>query len=332
MKGIETFGTMPDGEQVDRVTISGGGLTGSFLTFGATLQDLRMDGVDHPLVLGSPELAPYLGPMRYFGAIVGRFANRIGQARFSIDGQVFETDPNFRGRHTLHGGRISAGARIWRIADLTADSVRFELDLADGEMGFPGNMTVSALCALPGDGVLEFDITTTTDAPTPCSFAHHGYFNLDGAGDILGHRMQIDAAHHLPVDDDLIPTGEIAPVDGTAFDFRQPRRIAPGGYDDNLCLASARRDLTQVARVDGATSGLSMTIQTTEPGLQVYDGAHLDTGSGPEGRVYGKNAGLALETQGWPDAPNHPEFPNAILRPGDKYRSQTRYRFFRHLP
>ena len=325
MSTVEHFGTMPDGQSVERITIAGGGLTAAFITFGATLQDLRLDGVEYPLVLGAPLLEPYFAPMQYFGAIVGRFANRIGQGRFAIDDKVYQTDLNFRDRHTLHGGSVGTGKRVWKVGGLMADRVRFELDLADGEMGFPGAMTVSAVCALPGDGVLQFEIAARSDAPTPCNFAHHGYFNLNGEGDILGHRLTVDAAHRLPVDGDLIPTGEVAPVDGTRFDFRKPREIAPGGYDDNLCLAGERRALTQVARLEG-TRGVAMTVATTEPGLQVYDGRHIDTGQGLDGRTYGAHAGLALETQGWPDAPNHPGFPDAILRPGEIYRAETRYR------
>ncbi|WP_158971400.1 aldose epimerase family protein [Chachezhania sediminis] len=326
MTRSEPFGTLPDGQPVERVRIAGGGLTAHVLTFGATVQDLRLDGIDRPLVLGADEIAPYLGPMRYFGAIVGRFANRIGNARFILDGRTYETDPNFRDRHTLHGGSAGAGDRIWQIADLERDAVRLRLRMADGEMGFPGNLDVHVRYRLAGDGALQVTIMAETDAPTPCSLAHHGYFNLDGGPDILGHRLQAAAEHYLPVDTDLIPTGEIAPVGRTAFDFRHPRPVAPGGYDHNLCLGRARGPLREVARLTGAT-GATMTVATTEPGLQVYDGAHIDTAQGLEGRAYGAHAGLALETQGWPDAPNRPEFPDTVLRPGDVYRSETVYRF-----
>lgn len=319
------FGRLPDGTAIDAVTLAGGGLAAKVLTLGAIVQDLRIEGVAHPLVLGCPSLSGYLGEGRYFGALVGRFANRIGGARLAIDGREYRTDPNFLGRHTLHGGARGINARVWRIDDLRPDAVDLSLDLTDGEMGFPGNMRIEARISLEG-GALCFALGAVTDAPTPCSIAHHGFFDLDGTGDIRGHQLQVAADHYLPVDVELIPTGEIAPVAGTRFDFRQPRVIGPEGYDHNLCLSDTARPLREIARLTGR-HGLAMTVGTTECGLQFYDGAHMARIGGLDGRTYGPFAGLALESQGWPDAPNRPGFPDAILRPGQAWRSQTRYHF-----
>lgn len=326
MSRIESFGTLPDGRRVERLTLRGGGLTANLLTYGATLQDLRLEGVDHPLVLGSDRLESYLGPMTHFGAIVGRFANRIAGGHFRTEGHDWQADLNEKGRTTLHGGREGSGRMLWEIAAFSEASATLTLEMPDGHMGFPGTLQVQAVCTLPGDGALEFEITATTDKPTPCSFAHHGYFNLDGSGDILGHTLQIAADHYLPVDEALIPTGEEALVKGTAFDFREPREIAPGGYDHNFCLWRSRTELRPVAMLRGR-SGLSMEVDTTETGIQVYDGAHISGLEGLDGRNYGPHAGLALETQVWPDAPNHAHFPDWLLKPGQTYRHRVAYRF-----
>ncbi|MFC3227736.1 aldose epimerase family protein [Marinibaculum pumilum] len=331
--GPAPFGRMPDGRAVERFRIAGGRLTADILTYGATVQDLRLDGIGHPLVLGAPELAPYLQRMPYFGAIVGRFANRIAGGRFRLDGRDCRTDRNFRGRHTLHGGSIGTGQRLWQLQALRDDSATLALDLADGEMGFPGAMQVTATYTLTADDALQVEIAAETDAATPCSFAHHSYFNLDGGADICGHRLRVDADRYLPVDADLIPAGQPAPVAGTPFDFRTPRPIGRHGIDHNFCLSdvapAADAPLRTVARLSGTAGGLHMDIETAQPGLQAYDGAQFDGLPGLEGRRYGAFAGITLESQAWPDAPNRPDFPAAILRPGQRYRNLTRYVFGR---
>lgn len=326
MSGGATL-TLPDGRAVRQVTLRGGGLSAKVLTLGAILQDLRLEGVDHPLVLGCPEVADYLGPGRYLGAVVGRYANRIAGARFGLEGRVFRTDPNFLGRHTLHGGADGVDIHIWRIEALAPDHVAMRLDLPDGHMGFPGNLRIGVTIALR-DGALSLDFTAETDAPTPCSLAHHGYFDLDGAGDVRDHRLRIAAARYLPVDAELIPLPGTAPVAGTRFDFRAPRRIGPGGHDHNFCLSDGPVAPRVVAELTGL-SGLSMQVETDAPGVQLYDGGHFDGVPGLEGRLYGPHAGLALETQHWPDAPNRPDFPDAILRPGGIYHHHVAYRFRR---
>lgn len=323
----EILGGLPCGQQVERVTLRNGALTARVLSLGAIVQDLRLDGVDHPLVLGCPEPMGYWDEGRYFGAIVGRFANRIGNGRFAIDGQSYRSDCNFRDRHTLHGGVFGTDLHPWKIDSLSGSEVRLTLTLDDGHMGFPGTMDITAVIAL-ADTALSITLLARSDRATPCSLTHHGYFDLDGTGDIRDHSLMIEADHYLPVDDDLIPTGQIAPVGGTAFDFRQPRLIGNAGYDHNFCLSPAPVPLRPVARLTGA-SGLSMQVLTTACGLQLYDGAHLRNVRGLGGRVYGPYAGVALEAQHWPDAPNQPGFPDAILRPGQQYSEQTVYRFER---
>lgn len=320
----EVFDHLPDGRAVAAIRLRGARLSATVLTMGATVQDLRLAGVAHSLVLGFPRLAPYLDAGLYVGALVGRVANRIGGARFSLDGRAVVVDANERGNF-LHGGSDGIHHQIWQIAEQGTEHVVLTLDLPDGHMGFPGKLAIRAMISVAGDA-LAFDLSATAGAPTPVNLAHHGYFTLDDSGDCRGHRLRVAAAHYLPVDAALIPTGEIAPVAGTAFDFRTGRRIDPAGYDHNLCLGPQREELRPVAELQGA-SGLRMQIETTEPGLQLYDGRHFNGLDGLDGRRYGAFAGLALETQGWPDAVNRPQFPDMILRPGQTYRALTRYRF-----
>ncbi|MGG7566232.1 aldose epimerase family protein [Rhodovulum sp. DZ06] len=318
------FGEAPSGP-VQRIALEGGGLRLGLLTWGATVQDLRLEGVPHPLVLGAETLAPYLGPFSNMGNLVGRFANRIGGARLEIDGRAHALDRNFRGRHILHGGAGGSGAQVWRIEGTTPASARLSLHMPDGHMGFPGALDVTAAFSLPGDGVMRIEMEARTDAPTPCSFAHHGYFTLDGEADARGQRLRIDAEHVLEVDEDLVPTGRLLPVAGTRFDFRAARDLGPAGFDVNFCLRPGE-GLREVAALTGRT-GVEMRLATDAPGLQLYDGAHLPPEPGLAGRRYGPHAGVALEAQSWPDAPSHPHFPNSILRPGQVWRRVVEHRF-----
>ena len=313
------------------IEISSEALTARFLPMGAILRDLRLAGHDAPMVLGLADEAHYPEHSNYMGATAGRVANRIGGARFVLDGVTHRTDPNFRGRHTLHGGSRGTGKRAWDVVEAGAGTVTFGIDLADGEMGFPGAMRATARFSVAG-ATLRIDYEATCDAPTVCNLAHHTYWNLDGTDDLRHHVLTVDADRYLPVDDDLIPTG-VAPVDGTRFDFRGGRRL--GGRDDdrplldhNLCLSDGRVALREVGTLRSERSGVTMTIATTEPGLQVYDGAKLATPvPGLDGRTYRARAGTALEPQGWPDAPNRPDFPSVALRPGDTYRQTTTFAF-----
>jgi aldose 1-epimerase len=330
------FGTTADGEAVHKFVISGGGLRASVMSWGAVLQDLRLEDHDAPLVLGFEKFEDYPAHSPYMGAIAGRCANRIRQGRFTIDGRRYQADTNFLGKHTLHGGARGFGKQVWATGLHGPDFVTFTLHSPDGDMGFPGAMEVSCTYRLKIPGTLSVELTATTEESTLCNLAHHSYFNLDdgGSGDILDHRLMMPAEAYLPVDDELIPTGVVEPVAGTAFDFRHSREIRKERkgeqvvYDHNFCLAAARGPLRQAAWAQGASSGVEMEVWSTEPGVQFYAGHKLACKvPGLGGRLYGAHAGFALEPQVWPDAPNHPYFPQATLHPGQIYRQVTEYRF-----
>ncbi|HPY39513.1 MAG TPA: aldose epimerase family protein [Thiolinea sp.] len=318
---MQVFGVIPDGQAIHSFELTGGGLTARVLTLGGALQDLRLAGVPYSLVLGFPDLNSYLHSKAYIGANVGRFANRIAQGRATIAGQNYQFDTNFLGKHLLHGGSAGADRQVWTVTAHSANTLSLQLVLADGEMGFPGELTVELHYRLLPTASLEIEFVATTGAPTLCNFAHHSYFNLDGGGSIQDHQLKIAANHYLPVDAEAIPTGEIAAVENTAFDFRELKLInwQQAQYDHNFCTADSKQALRPVAYLQGQ-NGVSMTLATTEPGLQLYDGQHLDGG-------FAAHAGLALEPQAWPDAPNHAHFPSAELLLGQVYRQVTRYSF-----
>ncbi|KPF42943.1 aldose epimerase family protein [Rhizobium sp. AAP43] len=330
----QVFGVMPTGEAVEQVVLSGGGLTASILTFGAVLQDLRLEGHDAPLVLGFEDLAGYLDHSPYFGATPGRCANRIGNGRFSLEGTDYQLELNEKGVTHLHGGSDGMGRRNWTILETTADSVTMEIEDPDGRAGYPGTTRTRATFALKPGGIFSVIYETVTDKPTIANVCHHAYFNLDGRLDILGHDLMIAADHYTPVDERLIPTGEIKSVENTAFDFREMRPIRLDvdgqqfGYDHNFCFSSTRMDKRSVALARSVNSGLTMEIATTEPGVQFYAGGKVSPAvPGLEGRRYGAFAGFCMETQIWPDAINKPNFPNAVLRPGEILRQETDYIF-----
>lgn len=328
------FGTMPGGEVVEKVVLKGGGLTASIITFGAVLQDLRLEGHDAPLVLGFEDLASYLDHSPYFGATPGRCANRIGDGRFSIDGVHYQLELNEKGLTHLHGGSDGMARQNWTILDQGSDFVVMEAVDRDGRAGYPGTTRTRASFALKEGGVFAAVYETITDKPTIANVCHHAYFNLDGRSDILGHDLMIAADHYTPVDDRLIPTGEIRSVENTAFDFREMRPIrfkseaGQFGYDHNFCLSNHRTGKRSVALARSVNSGVAMEVLTTEPGIQFYAGVYLDVAvPGLGGRRYGPYAGFCLETQIWPDAVNHAGFPSAILRPGEVLRQETDYVF-----
>ncbi|MGI9365676.1 MAG: aldose epimerase family protein [Rhizobiaceae bacterium] len=329
----EIIGQLDTGQSVYRLQLKGGGLTANILTWGAVLQDLRLDGHDAPLVLGFDEFEPYLEHSPYFGATVGRYANRIGNGRFKLDGVDHSTDINGAGKHTLHGGSAGYGRRQWEIADLGTSHVYLTLRDEAGTMGFPGNCDVTCSYTLKEEGTLHVAYTVRSDAPTPAGLAHHSYFTLDGSPDCRNHEMQILADHYLPVDEELIPTGEIASVEGTVFDFRQAKTIGDDFdentiLDHNFCLARSRRGLQDIANVYCPNSSVSLTVASSEPGLQVYAGHKVNTPvAGLAGETYGAFAGFCMETQNWPDAPNQPDFPDSIVRPDQELRQITEYRF-----
>lgn len=309
------FGVHADGSTVEAQAISAHGLSIEVMTHGASLMRLVPDG-QHSLVLGFDNYQDYVQRGIYFGAIVGRYANRIGQGRALIGGKTHELDRNFLGRHLLHGGRDGTSLRNWRIEEVASDAITLTDTLPDGHMGFPGRLEVRTRYRIVAGPVLEIEIEARTNAPTLCSFAQHSYFNLTGADSIADHLLTVGAENYTPVDAEAIPTGAIDPVAGTRFDFRQPTRLgdqmARGGLDHNLCLSPDRQSCRPVARLQAPGARHALAIETTEPGLQIYDGAHIG------------HRGLALEPQIWPDAPNHPHFPDARLSPGETYHQVTR--------
>lgn len=329
MSELLEFGTMPDGQVVKRIQIDGGGLSAVVLTYGALLQDLRLEGHRPPLVLGFESLDDYLRHSPYFGATAGRYANRIGHGRFELDGTVCRLDLNQNGEHHLHGGSNGIGKRVWEVEDHGESHVRLTIRCADGEMGYPGNAHIATTYRLLPGGILSLVHETIADRPTVANLTHHSYFNLDGSDDILDHRLRMAADHYLPTGEGQIPDGTLRPVHDTRFDFREERPIGePGDFDHNFCLAENRRAKTVVARLSSHRSGVSMKVATGEPGLQLYCGGKLDIPvPGLEGRKYGRNAGLCLETQNWPDAPNKKHFPGAVLRPGETLVQETDYIF-----
>ncbi|RUM99624.1 galactose mutarotase [Pseudaminobacter arsenicus] len=331
----EIFGSF-HGQDVRRFTLTAGGLSANILNWGGVVQDLRLHGHEALLVLGFEHCEAYFSDAAYFGAIVGRNANRIRDGRFRIGSKEYQVDPDHPEMHGLHGGSGGFSRRLWQVADHGADFLTLALRDPDGTMGFPGTLDVQGTYRLRAPATLSLELTAVCDAPTLCNLAHHSYFNLDdgGSGDILDHRLMIAADAYLLVDEALIPTGVVQPVEGTPLDFRQARKlrmIADGRqipYDHNFCLAAGRGELRQAAWVRGATSGVEMEVWTTEPGLQLYTGQHVAPDSvGLEDRRYRAFAGLCLEPQVWPDSPNQPHFPQATLRPGEIYRQITEYRF-----
>jgi aldose 1-epimerase len=316
-------------EAVDTVEISGHGLTARLIPRGATLVELRMEGHEAPLTLGLADRSGYAaGEAGFMGATVGRVANRIGRARFELGGRTYRTDPNFLGRHTLHGGAQGFHARDWDIYRQDAASCGFHLTSPDGEMGFPGTLQIEARYTLRAPMTLEVEYLASSNALTLCAPAHHSYWNLDGSDDIRHHRLWLEADRYLPVDDELIPTG-VASVEGSCYDFRRgaPPMGCAGALDHNLCLSDGRVRLRQVGKLRSDLSGVEMSIATTEPGIQVYDGAKLDRPGGLGGRHYRAHAGLALEPQAWPDAAHHAGFPLPVLRPGACYHQITTFSF-----
>ncbi|PZR01115.1 MAG: galactose mutarotase [Cereibacter sphaeroides] len=317
-----------DGIRVDAIHLGSDGLSVTVLTRGAVLQDVRLSGIPYSLTLGGDSLAAYEGPMAYFGALVGPVANRIAGAKAEIAGKEYRFPAN-EGTTVLHGGPRGMHSRHWTVEEAGADHARMRLDLANGDSGFPGNRGIVADWRVTG-AALTLTLTATTDAPTLINLANHSYWNLDGTTDTAGHNLCIAADHYLPVNDKVLPSGEIRPVAG-AFDLRQGHALTgTEDYDHNFCLATAPRALTEVLTLTGKT-GVQMRFATTEPGVQVYDGRRLATApfAGHAGQPYGPHAGVAIEAQHWPDAPNHPDFPAIALNPGQAYRQETRWSFAR---
>ncbi len=330
---VEQFGSMPNGDPVSRITITKGKLAAKIITYGASLQDLRLQGHAPSLVLGFKQFEPYLSH-RYFGAMVGRVANRIDHAHFELDGKTCQLQPN-NGVNLLHGGVNSIDRQNWQIVSATADSVTLTCIDKESETGFPGDCEITCTYRIDDNQTLALDISANCAVPTLCNIAHHSYFNLFGTGTILDHQVQLLADHYLPVNEQLIPTGEIASVENTDFDFRVPRPIRPSGlinYDNNFCLTKniphEPKFTKPIAMVFSPASGVRMDVRSTEPGVQFYTGENLAGEiEGVNGEKFLPFTGLALEPQGWPDAPNHPNFPSIRLDPGHPYHQQSTFSF-----
>lgn len=344
----EVFGLLPGGVPVEAVVLTRGGTTATVLTLGAILQSLSVpdrDGRMADIVLGFPTLAPYLLGNEYFGAIIGRFANRIADGRFSLDGREYALARN-DGANALHGGIYGFDKCLWTITAIDpAQGVMLRLVSPDGDEGYPGELTVDVRYALDAAGALSIEYRAVTDRATVVNLTNHSYFNLAGEGSspsALEARLTIIADHYLPVDPALIPTGERRNVTGTPFDFRAPTPITDRvrdaddpqiavahGYDHNYVLRGGVTPVPRLAaRLDDPASGRSLELLTTEPGLQLYSGNFLDgTAVGKRGTAYRRGDGVALEVQHFPDSPNQPAFPATRLDPGEFYRQTTIYRF-----
>jgi aldose 1-epimerase len=346
-----SFGHMPDGTQVDLFTLTNpNGVEIRTIPYAAIIVSVRVPdrtGTFDDVVLGFDTLDRYLGDNPHFGAVVGRYGNRIARGRFTLDGKVFQLATN-NGANHLHGGVKGFDKRLWRGETFERGGnvgVAYMLTSRDGEESYPGTVNARVTYTLKPSNELVIDYEATTDKATPINLTQHSYFNLagDGSGDILAHELTIAADHFTPVDEGLIPTGEIAPVDGTPFDFRKSTVIGARisndntqlrygkGYDHNWVLndhGSRSAGLVHAARVVDPKTGRTLDVSTTQPGLQFYTGNFLDgTIHGKSGRVYQQRHGLCLETQHFPDSPNHPNFPSTIVRPGEHYQSQTVFAF-----
>jgi len=339
------FGSLADGRPVDEFTLAApGGARARVITYGATLTHLETPdraGRLTDVVLGFDDLAGYLANQAFIGATIGRYPNRIAGGRFSLDGRTYTLATNDHG-HTLHGGPHGFHTVLWEAEALEGDAgagVVLRCVSPDGEEGFPGRLEAEVRYRLDDD-CLTLDYRARADAPTPVGLTHHSYFNLAGAGgDVLEHGLKLAADHFTPVDATLIPTGERRPVEGTPFDFRRSAAIGARieqadeqlghgrGYDHNFVLNRSDAGLVHAARVTEPRHGRVLDVWTTEPGLQLYSGNFLDVAAGKGGRRYGRHGGFCLEPQPFPDSPNHPDFPDTILRPGHEYRSRTVFRF-----
>jgi aldose 1-epimerase len=337
------FGTLKDGTNVDVITLKNAhGIEVRIITYGGIITSIRTPdrhGRFDDIVLGFDDLDDYVQRSPYFGAIIGRYGNRIARGRFTLDGKTYTLATN-DGPNSLHGGLKGFDKAVWHAEpfDKGGDSgVVLTHVSADGDEGYPGRLTVRVTYTLTAKDELAIEYDATTTAATPVNLTNHSYFNLTGAArDVLDHVLTLDADRFTPIDATLIPTGELASVAGTPFDFRTPTAIGARigqqnqqlvdgkGYDHNWVLNGSGSALHHAAHVLEPTTGRTLDVATTEPGIQFYSGNFLDgTLKGAGGHVYGRRYGFCLETQHFPDSPNHANFPSTILRPGETYRSKT---------
>lgn len=333
----EPYGTLPSGEAVEKLTLSGGsGITVSFITYGATMTELTVDG--HDVVLGYNSLEEYLRDDASIGVTVGRYANRIAGGTFSLGGITYDVGRNETARNGhLHGGAVGFQKKNWTVGVCGDNEFTLALMSPDGDMGYPGTLTLSLKVSLD-DRAVSLHYTATSDKDTVVNFTNHAYFNLNGynGGNVLDTVLRINADTITPVNDVLIPTGDYLSVDGTPFDFREPKPIGRdisadhpqitvgGGYDHNFVLNGSGYREAVVAYTP--KTGITMTCLTDQPGVQLYTANFLSTDFGKGGGMT-KHQGFCLETQHFPDSPNHPHFPTTALRAGDVFESRTTYRF-----
>lgn len=335
----EPFGIV-DGTAIERITIENGAIRAKAINFGARLTELWVpahDGRLADIVLGFDDLDAYLTADTYFGATCGRYGNRIRRGRFSLDGRDWQVDTNDGPNH-LHGGKKGFDQKVWQITELARHSVSFTAVAEDGEMGFPGRCNLTARYTLTDRNKLMIEMEADTDKATLINMVHHSYFNLagHGSGNVLDQQLRLGSGFYTPVDDELIPTGEVRSVAETAFDFRQMKRIGAdidavdgaGGYDHNWCLGETGAPLRFCAEAGDPASGRRMVLETTEPGVQLYTGGALSEAIiGKAGKRLCRYAGFTLETQKFPDTPNNAHFPQSTLRPGDAYRHKMVFTF-----
>ncbi len=339
---VKPFGQLPSGEKARLFTlVNDFGISLQLTDYGGIITSVctpDKNGVSADIVTGYPDWNGWLSNEAYFGALIGRTCNRIGNARFSIDGTEYKVSPN-QGRHQLHGGFEGFNKKLWKAESFENSlsvGVRLEYLSTDGEEGFPGNLKVQAVYSLNNQNEISMEFRAVTDQPTPVNLTNHAYFNLAGenSGDVLGHQLLIFADQITETDSDSIPTGKFLDVKNTPFDFTSPHPVGERiqslymGYDDNYVLRNQSGKLAACARVFDPVSGRLLEISTSEPGVQLYTSNWFDGKTlGKGGVVYRKYGAFALETQHYPDSMNHPGFPDVILRPGKTYASQTVWKF-----
>lgn len=339
------FGKSRDGEPVELYTLRNRqGMEAQICTYGGIVTTLKVparDGKLDDVVLGYDQLDGYLKSSPFFGCIVGRYANRIGGAKFTLDGKTYTLTAN-NGPNSLHGGPNALDKKVWRVLKATDDTLELQHTSKDGEEGFPGNLNVTAKYSITDDNGLRVDYAATTDKSTVINLSHHSYFNLagQGNGNILGHVVYINSDKITPVNKDLVPTGDFASVEGTPLDFRTPTAIGAriespdqqmqfgSGYDHNWVINKPANQLGLHARVYEPQSGRVLEVWSTEPGVQFYTGNFLDGSiTGKAGASYQRRGGFCLEPQHYPDSPNKPNFPSVVLRPGQTFKSTIIYKF-----
>jgi aldose 1-epimerase len=335
-----SFGELPDRTAVDLYTLTNAnGLLAKVTNYGTIITELHVpdrQGSLGDVVLGFDKFAPYLKEHPFFGATVGRVANRIAKGRFTLDGKTYTLAVN-NGPNHLHGGLKGFDKMLWKAEPMAGAAVRFSYTSPDGEEGYPGTLEVTVTMTVTDANELRLDYAATSDKPTPVNLTNHSFFNLASAGSALGHELMIAADHYTPTNSALIPTGEIKPVKGTPLDFTAPQVIGarfaqlhnePVGYDANYVLNSGGKSLALAARVHEPVSGRVMEVYTTQPGVQLYTANYLDGSlTGKRGIVYQQHDALCLETQHFPDSVNQPNFPSVMLRPGETYRQTTVFKF-----